>query len=60
MKVGDLVKAMKTEIGTKIRIGLITDRTTYSHVPDKYTVFDVMTSDGKVNTYTSNQLRVIK
>ena len=58
MKVGDLVKVLDKAMGSKIQLGVITDRTIGDNTRGQYTIFEVMTSDGKVSMYTSDALRV--
>ena len=58
MKVGDLVRAMGARRGKKIRLGVITELLPALEIGLE--VFKVMTSDGKVDTYTSAALRRIK
>ena len=52
-----MVKAMHTKMGSKIRLGVITKQLPTMEVGLE--VFEVMTGDGKIDTYTSAALRVI-
>ena len=56
MKVGDLVKAMSVRQGSKIQLGVITKQLPALEIGLE--VFEVMTSDGKVDIYTSAALRI--
>ena len=56
MKIGDLVEAMSSEQGSKIQLGVITKQLPTLEIGLK--MFEVMTSDGKINTYTSAALRI--
>ena len=56
MKVGDLVKVLEIAMGTPIQLGVITKQLPPLEIG--LDVFEVMTNDGKINTYTSASLRI--
>ncbi len=58
MKVGDLVEAIKAK-DMLIRRGIIIKRIKPIQFADWLKVFEVMSSDGQVDTYTSAALRIV-
>ncbi len=58
MKVGDLVKVLEVAMGSPIQSGVIIKQLPPLEIG--LDVFEVMTSDGKVDTYTSAALRSVK
>ena len=59
MQVGDLVKVLEIAMGSPIQMGIIIKKVLPQHT-QFLDVFEVMTSDGKINTYTSAALRIKK
>ena len=58
MKVGDLVNVLGRMMGSPIQLGVITKRVKPPTADNWNEIFEVMTSDGKINTYWSNALRM--
>ena len=57
MKVGDIVRVMSAKMGTAIQLGIIVKYVKPPTANNWLEVFEVMTADGEVNTYTSASLR---
>ena len=56
MKVGDLVKVLEIAMGSPIQLGVIIKQLPPMEIG--LGVFEVLTSDGKINTYTSASIRI--